>query len=179
MACPPTSRSPRRAIPRLAPRAARSAAAVTLRATRLGSAPTSGNLACSSIAGRRASGFLQVSLSKVSRHSHRSVCPATRAETPPITLTTDQDLSALAAIRSTERGVMQVGLMRVRRGSPHLTSRCDGAHYGYFAAPPVRRYAASLAGSAAICGRRTIRRQQKRNFCASEFGTSELWRAVR
>ena len=30
--------------------------------------PTPWNLACSSIAGRRASGFLQVSLSKVSRH---------------------------------------------------------------------------------------------------------------
>ncbi len=66
-------------------------------------------------------------------------------------LATDQDLSALAAIRSTERGVMQVGLMRVRRSSPHLTSPCDGAHYGYFAAQPVWRYAASLAGSAAIC----------------------------
>jgi hypothetical protein len=26
-----------------------------------------------------------------------------------------------------------------------------GAHYGYFAAQPVWRYAASLAGSAAIC----------------------------
>jgi hypothetical protein len=64
---------------------------------------------------------------------------------------TDQDLSALAAIRSTERGVMQVGLMRVRRGSPHLTSPCDGAHFGYFATQPVWRYAASLAGSAAIC----------------------------
>jgi hypothetical protein len=46
---------------------------------------------------------------------------------------------------------MHVGLMRVRRGSPHLTSPCDGAHYGYFAAQPVWRYAASLAGSAAIC----------------------------
>jgi hypothetical protein len=64
---------------------------------------------------------------------------------------TDQDLSALAAIRSTERGVMQGGLMRVRRGSPHLTSPCDGAHFGYFATQPVWRYAASLAGSAAIC----------------------------
>jgi hypothetical protein len=66
-------------------------------------------------------------------------------------LVTDQDLSALAAIRSTERGVMQVGLVRVRRGSPHLTSRCDGAHFGYFATQPVWRYAASRAGSAAIC----------------------------
>ena len=66
-------------------------------------------------------------------------------------LPTDQDLSALAAIRSIERGVMQVGLVRVRRGSPHLTSPCDGAHYGYCAAQPVWRYAASLAGSAAIC----------------------------
>ena len=64
---------------------------------------------------------------------------------------TDQDLSAIAAIRSTERGVMQVGLMRVRRGSPHLTSPCDGAHFGYFATQPVWCYAASLAGSAAIC----------------------------
>ena len=64
---------------------------------------------------------------------------------------TDQDLSALAAIRSTERGVMQVGLMRVRRGSPHLTSPCDGAHFGYFATQVVWRYAASLGGSAAIC----------------------------
>jgi hypothetical protein len=63
---------------------------------------------------------------------------------------TDQDLSALAAIPSTERGVMQVRLMRVRRGSPHLTSPCDGAHCGYFATQSVWRYAASLAGSAAI-----------------------------
>ena len=47
---------------------------------------------------------------------------------------------------------MQVGLMRVRRGSPHLTSPCDGAHYGYFAAQPVWRYAASLAASAAMAG---------------------------
>jgi hypothetical protein len=66
-----------------------------------------------------------------------------------IPLATDQDLSTLAAIRSTERGVMQVGLMRVRRGSPHLTSPCDGAHYGYLAAQHDWRYAASLAGSAA------------------------------
>jgi len=68
-------------------------------------------------------------------------------------LATDQDLCTLAAIRSTERGVMQVGLMRVRRGSPHLTSHCDGAYgygaYGYLAAQDVWRYAASLAGSAA------------------------------
>jgi hypothetical protein len=68
---------------------------------------------------------------------------------PHDSLTTDQDRSALAAIR--ERGVVQVGLMRVRRGSPQLTSPRDGAHYGYFAAQPVWRYAASLAGSAAIC----------------------------
>ena len=73
------------------------------------------------------------------------------AEAVEIPLATDQDLSALAAIGSTERGVLQVGRMRVRRGSPHLTSSCDGAHYGYFAAQPVWRYAASLAGSAAIC----------------------------
>ena len=53
--------------------------------------PTTWNLACSSIAGRRASGFLQVSLSKVSRHWHRGARPATRAETPPITLTTRQE----------------------------------------------------------------------------------------
>lgn len=46
--------------------------------------------------------------------------------------------------------VMQVGLMRVRRGSSRLTSLRDGAHYGYFAAQPVWRYASSLAGSAAI-----------------------------
>ena len=38
----------------------------------------------SSIAGRRASGFLQVSLSKVSRHPHRGARPASRAETPPM-----------------------------------------------------------------------------------------------
>ena len=38
----------------------------------------------SSIAGRRASGFLQVSLSKVSRHRHRGARPASRAETPPM-----------------------------------------------------------------------------------------------
>ena len=37
----------------------------------------------SSIAGRRASGFLQVSLSKVSRHPHRGARPASSAETPP------------------------------------------------------------------------------------------------
>jgi hypothetical protein len=63
---------------------------------------------------------------------------------------TDQDLSAFAAIRSTERGIMQVGLTRVRRGSPHHPSPCDGAHYEYFAAQPVWCSAASLAGSAAI-----------------------------
>jgi len=55
--------------------------------------PTPWNLACSSIAGRRASGFLQVSLSKVSRHRHRAARPANRAETPPITLTTARYLS--------------------------------------------------------------------------------------
>jgi hypothetical protein len=38
----------------------------------------------SSIAGRRASGFLQVSLSKVTRHLHRGTTPATRAESPPM-----------------------------------------------------------------------------------------------
>ena len=38
----------------------------------------------SSIAGRRASGFLQVSLSKVSRHGHRGARPASSAETPPM-----------------------------------------------------------------------------------------------
>ena len=43
------------------------------------------------------------------------------------TRATDQDRSALAAIRSTERGVMQFGLMRGRRGSPHLASPCDRA----------------------------------------------------
>ena len=37
-----------------------------------------------SIAGRRASGFLQVSLSKVSRHEHRGARPASNAETPPM-----------------------------------------------------------------------------------------------
>ena len=66
------------------------------------------------------------------------------------TRATDQDRSALAAIRSTERGVMQFGLMRLaeaRRISQALVT----AHYGYFAAPPVWRYAASLAGLAAIC----------------------------
>ena len=59
---------------------------------------------------------------------------------------TDHYLSALAAIRSTERGVMQVRSNAGRRGSPHLTSPCDRAHYGYFVAQPVWRYAASLAG---------------------------------
>ena len=38
----------------------------------------------SSIAGRRASGFLQVSLSKVPRHPHRAACPASRAESLPM-----------------------------------------------------------------------------------------------
>ena len=33
----------------------------------------------------------------------------------------------------------------------NLRSPCDGAHYGYFAAQAVWRYAASLAGSAAKC----------------------------
>jgi hypothetical protein len=47
-------------------------------------APTPWNLACSSRAGRRASGFLQVSLSKVSRHEHRGARPASSAETPPM-----------------------------------------------------------------------------------------------
>ena len=55
------------------------------------------------------------------------------------------------ALSDCAHGDMQVGLMRARRGSPHLTSPCDRAHYGYFAAQPVWRYAASLAGSAAIC----------------------------
>src|SRR5260221_346872 len=44
----------------------------------------------SSIGGRRASGFLQVSLSKVCRHGHRGARPTTWAETPPITLTTSR-----------------------------------------------------------------------------------------
>ena len=38
----------------------------------------------SSIVGRRASGFLQVSLSKVSRHRQRGARPASCAETPPM-----------------------------------------------------------------------------------------------
>jgi Phage integrase, N-terminal SAM-like domain len=38
----------------------------------------------SSIVGRRASGFLQVSLSKVTRHPHRRISPAPRAESPPM-----------------------------------------------------------------------------------------------
>ena len=38
----------------------------------------------SSIAGRRASGFLQVSLSKVSRLPHRGARPDSSAETPPM-----------------------------------------------------------------------------------------------
>ena len=43
---------------------------------------------------------------------------------------TDQDRSTLPAIRSTERGLMQVRLMRVRRGSPTFTSPYDGAYCG-------------------------------------------------
>jgi hypothetical protein len=46
--------------------------------------PTRGDPDSSSIAGRRASGFLQVSLSKVSRHEHRGARPASSAETPPM-----------------------------------------------------------------------------------------------
>ena len=38
----------------------------------------------SSIAGRRARGFLQVSLSKVSRPPHRGARPASSAEPPPM-----------------------------------------------------------------------------------------------
>jgi hypothetical protein len=53
---------------------------------------TPGDSYSSSIAGRRARGFLQDSLSKVSRHWHRGTRPATRAETPPITLTTFGEL---------------------------------------------------------------------------------------
>src|SRR3989442_15278315 len=54
----------------------------------------------------------------------------------------------LPRLRSTERGVMQVGLMRVRRGSPHLTSPCGGADFRYFATQRVWRDAANLARSA-------------------------------
>src|SRR4249919_369344 len=44
---------------------------------------------------------------------------------------------------------MPVGLVRIRRGSPHLTSPGNGAHYGISRSSSfVRRYAASLAGSA-------------------------------
>ena len=64
---------------------------------------------------------------------------------------TDQDLSPLVPIRSTERCVTPAGLVRVRRLSPYLTSPCGGAHYGYFAAQAVWRYAPGLAGSVAIC----------------------------
>jgi len=40
--------------------------------------------------------------------------PTVRYVAGGLPFATDQDLSALAAIRSTERGVMQVGLMRAR-----------------------------------------------------------------
>ena len=49
---------------------------------------------------------------------------------------------------------MQVGLMW---GSPRLAAShqpsCDGAHYGDFAAQPIWRYAASLAGRPRHAGR--------------------------
>ena len=46
---------------------------------------------------------------------------------------------------------MQVGLMRVAEAR-RLSQALVTAHiYGYFAGQPVWRYAASLAGSAAIC----------------------------
>ena len=50
----------------------------------LGSSPTPGIPTCSSIAGRRASGFLQVSLSKVPRHQHRAPVRPSRAEALPM-----------------------------------------------------------------------------------------------
>ena len=53
------------------------------------------------------------------------------------TKATDQDLSALAEILSTERGVMQVGLMRVAEVRHISQALCDGAYYGYFATQPV------------------------------------------
>jgi hypothetical protein len=61
--------------------------------------PTPEDPDSSSIAGRRASGFLQVSLSKVSRRSHRGARPATRAETPPMN---DKWLPILARLFSCE-----------------------------------------------------------------------------
>jgi hypothetical protein len=62
----------------------------------------------------------------------------------------DQDVSPLPRIRSTERGVYAGRSNAVRRGSPHLTSPVT-AHSAYFATQQVWRYAATLAGSAAIC----------------------------
>ena len=50
----------------------------------------------SSIAGRRASGFLQVSLSKVSRHPHRGARRTSSAETPPMNA---NDFSLLMRVR--------------------------------------------------------------------------------
>ena len=51
----------------------------------------------SSIAGRRASGFLQVSLSKVSRPEHRGARPASNAETRPMNANDDSMPNALSA----------------------------------------------------------------------------------
>jgi integrase len=45
----------------------------------------------------------------------------------------------IAVTQRTERGVMQVAQLRVRRSSTHLTSPCDGAHLR------ILRGAASLA----------------------------------
>ncbi len=74
--CAATRRLPERPHAR---RGARAAVALTPSTDAL--TPTPGNLACSSIAGRRASGFLQVSLSKVSRHPDRGSSSYSRRDT--------------------------------------------------------------------------------------------------
>ena len=76
------TRARRSARPRHAPAAAAVARAPPALSIRHSPAP--GDPDSSSIAGRRASGFLQVSLSKVPRHLHRGARPASCAETPPM-----------------------------------------------------------------------------------------------
>jgi hypothetical protein len=49
-------------------------------------------------------------------------------------------------IRSTARGVMQVGPMRFAETRRISHTPCDGAHFGCFAPQPVCRYAATLQG---------------------------------
>ena len=68
-----------------------------------------------------------------------------------IPFATAQDLSALAAVRSAERGVYADQHSARSPRLAALTNPYDGAHYMYFAAHAVWRYDAGAAGSEAVC----------------------------